>query len=324
MGWLGVPIFFVLSGFLIHYTYCRSQNPSVGQFWLRRFGRIYPPYLVALTVLALLSGHLWRARGQTNFLHHALLIHNFRYDFIFGINGSFWSLAAEAQYYLLYPLLLSIRNVVGMPTVLGMALAVTVAIPWLTSAGVIPATPDATAGLMMPKRYFEWILGMYVADRLLAGRTALGIPAVGSWLCFLGAIVAERVNSLDVWIMPLAGLGTAIWIERVVRTPGKVRGIERLLIPIGIVSYSLYLWHQPIIAEVIKRILQNEAAIRALPEPAVVLIALGVAAVTSALVAVGSFRLTEVPSMELTKKLVKRLAGKPRQDGVAPVQKRAA
>jgi peptidoglycan/LPS O-acetylase OafA/YrhL len=266
---------------------------------------------VALVLLSLILGQMWRPRGQLNFIHHALLIHNFRDDFIFGINGSFWSLAVEAQYYLLYPLLLAVTRVIGIHAVLATSLAVKLGIALLTSAGIIPATPDTAACLMMPERYFEWILGMYVADRLLAGQTAFPLHWSTGWLCFAAAVGVHWSGSLSLAVVPLVSLGTAIWIYQIVRIPAQPWKIERLLFPIGIVSYSLYLWHQPIIGEVVNRIVRNQNALRTLSEPGLMLVAVLVAAAVSALVAAGSYRLTEVPSMELTKKLAKWIARTP-------------
>ncbi len=48
LGWVALPIFFVVSGFCIHLTYCAFSQPSLKAFYIRRFFRIYPAYLLAL------------------------------------------------------------------------------------------------------------------------------------------------------------------------------------------------------------------------------------------------------------------------------------
>src|SRR5882762_2762678 len=52
LGWLGVAIFFVVSGFCIHLSHRRSSKQKISAFFTKRFFRIYPPYLIALLVFA--------------------------------------------------------------------------------------------------------------------------------------------------------------------------------------------------------------------------------------------------------------------------------
>src|SRR5262249_45093449 len=137
MGSLGVPMFFVLSGFLIHYTFSRSSNQNTLGFLVRRFGRIYPPYLAALLVFSVAYGFFWTAGGRGQVLSHAFLVHNFSDRNFFSINGSFWSLAHEAQFYLLYPLLLGVRRAIGMPALVWGSLAAKLGIGvWLQVAHI--------------------------------------------------------------------------------------------------------------------------------------------------------------------------------------------
>ena len=109
-GWVGVALFFVLSGFVIHYSQTgRDPNQNVLEFYRRRFWRIYPPYLLALVVftgLAAMKGAAgpWLAK---QFAMHALMVHNLDSKSIYELCPAFWSLAVEMQFYLLYPLVLA-------------------------------------------------------------------------------------------------------------------------------------------------------------------------------------------------------------------------
>jgi peptidoglycan/LPS O-acetylase OafA/YrhL len=317
MGRLGVPMFFVLSGFLIHYTFCRDPNPSTPRFLLRRLGRIYPPYFVALLVIAAVTGFFWNESRRSNVISHLFLVHNFKDGTVLAINGSFWSLAVEAQFYLLYPLLLSVRRRVGMAAVIFGALALRLGIGvWFQLApNVIDGNP--AMALMLPRLYFEWILGMYVADCLLAGRRALPCHPIVGWLCFGAAAFCEGRGWFELLTVPMMSVATAIWIDCVVHAPRRPNLVERLLIPMGVVSYSLYLWHQPIVNEVANRILRQPAAHRALPEAGLFLLALAAAGLLSAMVAVGSYRLTEMPAIEMTKKLIALWKNRNSKDGPA-------
>ncbi|HEY2415523.1 MAG TPA: acyltransferase [Pirellulaceae bacterium] len=295
-GGLGVSMFFVLSGFLIHYT---SANQPTSVFCIRRFGRIYPPYLVALLTFAVLYGSFWTARGRSDVLGHALLIHTFKDTTFFSINGSFWSLAHEVQFYALYPLLLRFRR--HLPLLLWASLAARIGIGVWTRTAHITFANDPAIYLMLPRLYFEWLLGMYVADCVLAGRAPKWHPLVG-WLALGVAYLTSGRGWLDLATVPAIALATAVWIVRAVECPQESR-IDKLLAPLGVISYSLYLWHQPIVNELCKRIMHQPA------NPVVLLsLAMVVCWLASVLVAIGAYRAIEVPSIELTKQLAKRLA----------------
>lgn len=99
VGWNGVDLFFVLSGFLIAGILDRPGE-SVPGFMIRRFFRIYPAYIlmVAFTLLLVKPELI----GNTYLLvSHALLFNNLVGGFGGAINGVFWTLGAEFQFYLL-------------------------------------------------------------------------------------------------------------------------------------------------------------------------------------------------------------------------------
>src|SRR5260370_3541487 len=80
-GWAGVAVFFAVSGFCIHLSHVRSGENGYLRFFVRRFFRIYPPYLLCL--LAFFFIPPWRSVGVDTLvgagqlISHALLIHNF-------------------------------------------------------------------------------------------------------------------------------------------------------------------------------------------------------------------------------------------------------
>lgn len=111
-GFSGVHMFFVLSGYLLFRPYAAAianttNAPDTCNFYLRRLLRILPPYWVALFVFVTM-----RVATKTNaptiwsVFTHATLLFNYspRIDF-YSINAVFWSLAIEAQFYLLLPLI---------------------------------------------------------------------------------------------------------------------------------------------------------------------------------------------------------------------------
>jgi peptidoglycan/LPS O-acetylase OafA/YrhL len=122
-GWSGVSLFFVISGFCIHYSFLKHEVKSPGkpflkQFFWKRFWRIYPPYFAALIVFYFLAvRHFENGATPINFWLHLLLLHNLDAGTFNGINPSFWSLAVEMQFYLLFPLVLALRQKIGIKRV---------------------------------------------------------------------------------------------------------------------------------------------------------------------------------------------------------------
>jgi Predicted acyltransferases len=110
-GFSGVTLFFILSGFLLFLTYCRSllfdaEWPQMWHFYLRRIFRIWPGYFAALFLLVLLAH---REYLQSDHLKQLLLFLTFfmdaRKSTFQQLNGPFWTLAVEWQFYMLLPLL---------------------------------------------------------------------------------------------------------------------------------------------------------------------------------------------------------------------------
>lgn len=301
LGRLGVPMFFVLSGFLIHYTFQRSNDRSIRTFWLRRFGRIYPPYFVALVVFAVVQGCLWTRHGRNDLLNHALFVHTFKNEQFFSINSSFWSLAHEFQFYLLYPGLLLVQRLVGMRTLLFGSLGLRLAIDALTMS--LALENNLVVRMMLPKLYFEWILGMYVADCFVRQQRAFGWPAAVGWCCACAALLTAERGWLELATVPAISLATAMWIERIVHVGGQPSVFDKALAPLGLISYSLYLWHQPIVNELCPRIVQSVRGQNLIGMTGLTMIAAAVCIVCCVLIAKGAYEWIEAPCMQLTKRL---------------------
>lgn len=118
-GYLGVEIFFVISGFVIPYSLARSnyQLKDFGKFVLKRIIRLDPPYLVALVltvILAYISSIVPGYRGEPfKFSLIQFLLHLGYINVFFGyewFNPVFWTLAIEFQYYLFIGLLFPLIN----------------------------------------------------------------------------------------------------------------------------------------------------------------------------------------------------------------------
>jgi len=190
-GYAGVGLFFVLSGFCIHLPQSRrfhakgQDGLDLREFGRRRFWRLYPAFLASLFLASLGLGVMncvWRDPPGPDGFTTAYLIRAFGLSWILP-NAVFalplapaaqllcpvaWTLLYELQFYVLYPLLLKLVRKTGFAPV-GVVLLV-----GELAFALIP-TPDVLAPLdphfkyFFLRRYFDWFLGMWLAERLAAG-----------------------------------------------------------------------------------------------------------------------------------------------------------
>ncbi|MEP6777225.1 MAG: acyltransferase [Chthoniobacterales bacterium] len=249
-GWMGVPLFFVISGFCIHASALKRKRLRVRDFLWRRFWRIYPPYVAALVLsIWLARADISSASGRAQVWSHLLLIHNWRPEWIFALNGVFWSLAVEAQLYLLYPLLWKLRERWGIAATLKFTLLISLVTrgicAWFFTdwakdlAGVVWRSPAML--------WFDWTLGAFLAERFLAGRRAFPINAAWRW-CSLACVgLSAFTKASSIFTFSLASIFFALCCDAYLNRTQRISQMERLLVPVGLCSYSFYLIHFPLI-----------------------------------------------------------------------------
>ena len=110
-GFIGVPLFFFLSGFVITYPFVRArvaktQQPTWGYFAWRRFIKIVPSYLLSIAIAYAIGyaatqggGPVWR-----DILAHLFFVHTWWPSTFGSINGVLWTLAVEVEFYCIFPL----------------------------------------------------------------------------------------------------------------------------------------------------------------------------------------------------------------------------
>jgi peptidoglycan/LPS O-acetylase OafA/YrhL len=271
-GWLGVAVFFVVSGFCIHFSF-HQHGRGWANFFLRRFFRLYPAYLAAVLLFAFLipetrlhfsaSGN---PQGWSQLITHLLLIHNFNRDTYYGINSAFWSLAVEVQLYLLYPVLVLMVSRLGWRRSLCIVgtieSAIHIAKTVLLFNAVLPThflTKFSPAllehgiqivGKLNPSPlafWFSWSLGAWVADAYLKNKL-LPLVKTSTTTWFACVVACFIFRPLSEFIFPATCLLTAAVISHLlVKQPVSVSR-SNLLRQIGTWSYSLYLLHQPMLA----------------------------------------------------------------------------
>ncbi len=242
-GSYGVALFFVVSGYVIHRSYLRDRAFTWGGYAARRFWRICPAYLVALLAVALWLGKV----GTWDFALHVGLVHNLTASTFFGLNPSLWSLAVEVQLYLLYPLAVAARRRWGAGGMLAVGVCASAAWRLTAAFTVDPPGPDTYFIWLSPVALWpDWLLGAFLADRHLAGRRAFRRPWLWATAGAAGAVAGEFYTPLRAVQFSAASLAAAALTEVYLfrgRSPGRV---ARWLAAVGVVSYSLYLIHQPL------------------------------------------------------------------------------
>jgi len=319
-GFIGVDVFFVISGFLITSIICQAQRGdgfSFAVFYARRINRIFPALALVLIGCAVAGWFLlfpvdYRDAGRSigfgaAFLSNLALLYDAGYfETAAELNPllHLWSLGVEEQFYLLWPplLLLAWRWKHG-PVMA--ALAVLIA----SFAANVALTPGhALAAFYLPvTRFWELMVGCLLAIIVtgaetgrdvwslaaLRGRLARHAAVVrgscawlGLLLIGLGAVLISSDRGFPGWWATLPVLGAGLLIGAgPTPWPSRVLLGNRLMVSIGLISYPLYLWHWPLLAAI--RIVRFGEE----PPPLMKAIAIVVAVVLAYL----TFRIVELP-----------------------------
>lgn len=268
-GFVGVDVFFVISGYLITLLLLAEQQRgriSLAHFYERRARRILPALLGVILVSSLVAPLLMVPYQLEHFGWSVLSLAAFGSNFYFWKSTGYfapdagilpllhtWSLAVEEQFYIVFPLLLIALQRYGrrvaVPGFLVLALGSLFLAEWMS-------TQSSTAAyFLLPTRAWELLLGVLLAF-LQNSCPVLGARLPQSLLACLGiALVGVSIVQLNAH-MPYPGLYTlapTLGAALIIRyaTPGNLVG--RLLgwqpvVVIGLISYSAYLIHQPLLA----------------------------------------------------------------------------
>ncbi len=307
-GWMGVPLFFVISGFCIHASALKRNELRVGNFLWRRFWRIYPPYLAAL-FLAIWLNHttISSPDGRAQLWSHLLLIHNWRPEWIFALNGVFWSLAVEAQLYLLYPLLWKLRQRWGIAGALQITLAISVATRLVCACFFTDWRKDLSGVVWTSPAilWFDWSLGAFLAERFLAGRRAFPPQAIWRWTALAVVGLSAFTKATNIFTFSLASVFFALVCDSYLHRTRTNSLLERCLVPVGLCSYSFYLIHYPLVPIVAG---QLRKLLPGLNNPALLTSAAPVAIVVVFAISYASYLTIEKGSIALGRRLSRRKA----------------
>jgi peptidoglycan/LPS O-acetylase OafA/YrhL len=261
VGWAGVDLFFVLSGFLVSGLlfagYQERKRIDFSRFYIRRGLKIWPAFyalIITNLVIDLLSpGHSVSTRGLLPEV-------TFMQSYFEGIWGSTWSLAVEEHFYLTLPVLLLLmirrgngRPFASMPYVFGviaiLVLVCRFAVGWKENGTSDFLTYLYPTHLRIDGLMFGVLLSYYNKFRpeLFARFAAWrgGWVVIAAAVVLLSAIRVENRN-MHTWGLTVIYLAAGCLIAKAVafEGPAPIRAISGLLANIGVYSYSIYLWHR--------------------------------------------------------------------------------
>ncbi len=260
-GYVGVDVFFVISGFLITSHLVREldrdRRVALAKFWARRARRILPAALTVLLACALATIAFVPETRWPQFLAEirasAAYVENWRLaadavDYFASENGPspvqhYWSLSVEEQFYLLWPIALGAVAWLTTRRAALVALMAAVVVTSLAASVWLTKTDPAAAYFVPTTRAWEFAAGGLLA---LAGDRK---PAHARALAWLGLAAIAAAGALYSPATPFPGIAAALPVAgtlAVIWARVPVLNFSPLLL-LGGISYSVYLWHWPLL-----------------------------------------------------------------------------
>ena len=269
-GFVGVDVFFVISGYLITTILINELQEGrfcIAGFYERRARRILPALFVVMLACLPLAWWWLFPKDLKKFTDSIMAVIFFLSNHLFSNQSNYfdtatelkpllhtWSLAVEEQYYLLFPLILMATWKLGQRWVLTML--ITLIVSSLLLAQWMSVTKPELGFYILPTRAWELLIGALVAfyvthpkrqeisAPLNQGGSLLGLALlIYAVLAFNPQTPFPSLYTL----VPTVGAALIILCANQTTAVGRLLG-HRLLVGIGLISYSAYLWHQPLFA----------------------------------------------------------------------------
>lgn len=279
-GSIGVDLFFVLSGFLLFMSFARSyyegtNAPKYLNYMKRRLLRILPAYYLSIFLVITLDQTYFisNLNGLKHVVYHILFIHNFSIDTHGSINGVFWTLAIEMQFYLILPLIsrwfYGKKNIITLPIFIFIAVFYRYFVFHNLSIFGQPVIHDGfnwslfIYSRQLPGCIDEFAIGMTICNIWMyfkhnkTDNKIAKITKISNVICILGTIaiisvlyllsktnlysehitsyVANTIIALSFGLLILGTIFNNKLFKRIFST-----SFMRI---IGILGYSIYIWH---------------------------------------------------------------------------------
>jgi peptidoglycan/LPS O-acetylase OafA/YrhL len=269
-GFVGVDVFFVISGYLITTIILGELEQgtfSIVNFYERRARRILPALFLVMLVCIPFAWCWLLPRDLKEFSQSLVAVSVFVSNISFWLESGYfntanelkpllhtWSLAVEEQYYVLFPLLLIALWRFGKQwIVILLSLAGIASLGLAQWASIVKPTP---AFYLLPTRGWELVIGASAAfymSRVNRIEFSRGVAEASGWLGFVLLLYSVFTYSKFTpfpglyALAPTVGAVLIILFATQQTTIGKFVG-NKAFVSIGLISYSAYLWHQPLFA----------------------------------------------------------------------------
>lgn len=269
-GYVGVSFFFILSGFILTYSHSHESERGKGlasKFWMARFARIYPVYLLSMIFAACITPSVFHKKIHILvFIADLLMVQSWSMRMIYFFNGPAWSLSCEALFYFIFPFIFLRLRPASLKKgifALTMSWLFAIAFPLLClkfypeASWHLPHSSIDAAGAMVILRVRhvpifsvpQFIAGIslgWIFIRFRPTRKMASFLATSGVIIFAAILVsADHIPLvllhngvlIPVFAMIILGLTESNWLSRILSNP--------VLVLFGEASYALYLIHIP-------------------------------------------------------------------------------
>lgn len=273
MGWIGVHIFFVLSGFLLSIPFIKWINnekpyPQLKSYYKRRLLRVFPAYYTQLLILIILSYTIGYGTKLdiTEFVLHLFMLFRVEPWFINPMADFWWTLPTELSFYLTLPIIAVVFKKYGFFTILLSAIVATV----LFRYAIFQSIGDQEASMVIkkverfPGHITLFVFGMlaayiYQIKPMISQKASSFLLLVGLiWVYFciqwildvavIKGLYYKGHYSYFIWnSINAIGLAFIIYSCAAKNWLTEIIFSNRVVVFLGIISYSIYLWHLPVI-----------------------------------------------------------------------------
>ncbi len=265
-GYLGVELFFAISGFVLFFPHAESalhggKLPGTREFAYRRFIKIVPSYALALAATAIVAAPLFHSTRDLAAVlaNHIFFLQSFWHDGFGPVNSVFWSLAIEVQFYLFFPAIAVAFRRFPFATA-GAMIAIALGYRYALAGCCLQNEPVQRE---LPAFLDVFAFGMLAAYAVVSLRTRFADLARYRWLFTLAALIsalcilallggADAVTYDDGgrerWILGHRTLLAASVAALIVASCSAARWWRAVLanpafVFFSVLSYNLYLWH---------------------------------------------------------------------------------
>ena len=275
VSWLGANVFFVLSGFLLAIPFARHiENKggpvTVGAYLIRRVKRVAPAYWSQIVILVSVLYFSSALPAWQVIAAHFLFLQNFWPNFAFALNGVYWTLPTEFGYYLLLPIFAACSarffddKRQAWLAISGTLIITAVTYRWLMFAKIAndPVSTKFFVLLQLPGVIDHFAIGMLLAwvyvrysvsvsSRVSDALVVVGLAGIVSMMALFDHVYTDYWNGHVLLFVghtiAASFIGTLVLGAALSGPIARILFANRAMLFVGMISFSLYLWHLPII-----------------------------------------------------------------------------